>query len=674
MKPQKVPFLKYTLAALTGIILSKYFSCTEAHYWLCFLFLAFFIIFKFWIKTKSKQYSKILFIATFILFVSTWFIYTSTYTQQQFNNNLPLNAKYVGQIEDKTSSANKDRLTVRLKIAQTSDSTYNLSEKIVINSYDTIFNKTLSWGDYIIFNSKLRPITSQGNPGEFNYQRFMLQKGIRYQANLYKGIEKIPNKQKSIKTAALNIRQNLLKKYKAYGINNDQFAVLAALTLGEKSYLDSHIRESFSASGAMHVLAVSGLHVGIIFVILNLLLKPIGKTQKARVLKTILCIVLLWGYAFITGLSPSVMRASTMFSFIVIGKNLNRTPNIYNTLLVSAFFLMLINPLIISEVGFQLSYAAVISIVYFQPKIVSILEFKNRILKYLWELFAVSLAAQAGTFALSIYYFHQFPVYFWLSNFLVIPAAGIILYAAVLFFSFSWLPIFAQLIAFILNIVTKFMNSGIQIIEQLPASVITNVWIDNFSLMITLLIIVSIAIAIELKKYNALLICLLLLLTETMHVTIQNINSHNQSIIVFYNSYSDPLISFIDGKNHFFYSPNNEISPNAQQLLENTSGTYNTNLAIDINSIEKQNKITLHKTYLLFKFISIEIENETTTLYQTGLKHDFIWKPKQGEVIIKNALGTTLKQQNKTKNNVIESTKKNKVFSIKKDGALMVFM
>ncbi|HPR59845.1 MAG TPA: ComEC/Rec2 family competence protein [Prolixibacteraceae bacterium] len=674
MKPQKVPFLKYTLAAVTGILFAKHITCSEIYYWLSLMLLVVFVALKFVIKTKTKQYSKTLFITTFILFVSVWFIYTSVYTQQQFNKNLPLSARYVGQIEEKTSSANKDRLTVSLKMAYTSDSTYQLSEKIVINSYDTIFNKTLSWGDYIIFKSNLKPITSQGNPGEFNYQRFMLQKGIRYQAYLFKGIEKFPNKEKSIKTTALNIRQNLLKKYKAFGINNDQFAVLSALTLGEKSYLDSHIRESFSASGAMHVLAVSGLHVGIIFVILNLLLKPIGKSQKARVSKTILCIVLLWGYAFITGLSPSVMRASTMFSFIVIGENLKRTPNIYNTLLVSAFFLMLINPLIISEVGFQLSYAAVLSIVYFQPKIVSLFEFKNRILKYLWELFAVSLAAQVGTFAISIYYFHQFPVYFWLSNFIVIPSAGIILYSAVLFFTFSWLPIVAQLFAFVLNVVTRFMNSGIQIIEQLPASVIKNLWIDNFSLIVTLLIIVSIAIAIELKKYNTLLICLLLLLTEMMHVTIQNISSQNQSIIVFYNSYSDPLISFIDGKNHFFYSPNNEISPNAQQLLDNTSGTYSTNEAININSIEKQNNISLHKTYLLFKYLSIEIENENTTHYTTGLQHDFIWKPKQGEVIIKNALGTTLKQQNKTKSNIIESTKKKEVISTKNDGALMVFM
>lgn len=674
MKPQKVPFFKFTLAAVTGIILSKYFSCTEVYYWLCLLLLVIFVAVKFFVKVKSKQYSRILFVVTCTLLVIIWFIYTSTYKQQQFNNNLPLSAEYVGQIEDKTSSGNKDRLIVRLRMAQTTDSTYKLSEKIVINSYDTIFNKTLSWGDCIIFNSKLRPITSQGNPGEFNYQRFMLQKGIRFQAYLYKGIEIIPNKQKSIKAKALNIRQKLLYKYKAYGINDDQFAVLAALTLGEKSYLDSHIRNSFSASGAMHVLAVSGLHVGIIFVIMNILLKPLGNNRNSRILKTILCIALLWGYAFITGLSPSVMRASTMFSFIVIGKNLNRTPNIYNTLLVSAFFLMLINPLIISEVGFQLSYAAVLSIVYFQPKIVSVFELKNRILKSMWELFAVSLAAQAGTFAISIYYFHQFPVYFWLSNFIVIPAAGILLYSAVLFYSFSWLPIAAQLIVFVLNAVTKLMNNGIQIIEQLPVSVIKNLWIDNFSLIVILLIIVSIAIAIELKNYNTLLICLLLLLAETMHVTIRNINSQNQSIVIFYNSYNDPLISFIDGASHFFYSPNEELSTNAQQLLENTSGTYNTNLAIDIKSIEKQNKITLHKTYLLFKFISIEIENESTTPYQTGLKHDFIWKPEEGKVVIKNASGTIIKQQNKSNLVLFENNEKSKVFSTKKDGALMVFM
>ena len=178
----------------------------------------------------------------------------------------------------------------------------------------------------------------------------------------------------------------------------------------------------------MHVLAVSGLHVGIIFFILNFLLTPLNRNKRLLKIKLFLLVGALWFYAFLTGLSPSVMRSCTMFSFIVVGENLNKRTNIYNTLAASAFLLMLINPLIIFGAGFQLSYIAVISIVFFQPRLAALVAVKNRILKYVWDLFTVSVAVQIGTAPISIFYFHQFPVYFWLSNFIVIPGAALILY------------------------------------------------------------------------------------------------------------------------------------------------------------------------------------------------------------------------------------------------------
>ena len=183
--------------------------------------------------------------------------------------------------------------------------------------------------------------------------------------------------------------------------------MLAALTLGYKDALTPELRESFSTTGAMHVLAVSGLHVGIIFVVLEFLLSFLNRWRFGKRLKPILIIVLLWSYAFITGLSPSVLRSSVMFSCMAFGGVLGRKSNTYNTIFVSAFFLLFFNADLLFDVGFQLSYSAVIAIVYFQPKIAGLLYVRNRFLRWAWDLAAVSLAAQIGTAPFAIFYFHQ---------------------------------------------------------------------------------------------------------------------------------------------------------------------------------------------------------------------------------------------------------------------------
>lgn len=230
----------------------------------------------------------------------------------------------------------------------------------------------------------------------------------------------------------------------------------------------------------MHILAVSGLHVGIIFIILSKLLFFLERHKYGKILQSALIILILIFYAMLTGLSNSVIRATIMFIFICFGRMFTRQVNIYNTLSASAFIMLLYNPYSIMDVGFQLSYLAVISIVFFQPKIYSLLNLRYKFPDYIWQLVSVAIAAQIATFPLTIHYFNQFPVYFILSNILIIPFVSIIIYGALILFCFSFSTNISYIIAKGLQLITLVLNKNVEFIKDLPLSKIDSLIIDKF--------------------------------------------------------------------------------------------------------------------------------------------------------------------------------------------------
>ena len=401
----KIPFLRFSFATILGIVISEYFTC---NYSIVILLVAIIWILTFVLLKcfpKPLFSNKIIGLCTIITFIWGGFIYTSIYKSNQFSENLPEKAIYTGSIQSKTATQGKSfKYEISLNSASINDTTYKVHEKILLYNSDSITNSHLYQGCNIIFETQLHPIKDNNNPGEFKYKKFMENKGIRYQTFLKSNITILSIEDYSLKNQAAKIRSNLIDKYKKAGIKGDEFAVIAALTLGDKSHLNSDLKHKFSATGAMHVLAVSGLHVGILYLVLTNFLSLFRK--KNHVLSGIAAILFLWTFAFITGLSTSVMRACTMLSFIIIAETLKRKTNIYNTLSLSAFILILINPLVIYEVGFQLSYAAVTSIVFFQPKIYNLLKTESKFIGYPLKLLSVSIAAQIGTFPISIFYFH----------------------------------------------------------------------------------------------------------------------------------------------------------------------------------------------------------------------------------------------------------------------------
>ncbi|MEA3451284.1 MAG: ComEC/Rec2 family competence protein [Bacteroidota bacterium] len=411
--------------------------------------------------------------------------------------------------------------------------------------------QNLAYGDRIVFKARLNSIENAGNPNEFDYKAFMSNKGI-FNTAFVKSSDLIilEHKQANILIYnALKIRQSLMSVYQRFEIEGQRFAVLSALTLGYRDNVDKETRQKFANTGAMHILAVSGLHVGIIFMILTNLLAFMDKKRHLMIIKSIIIIISLWFFATIAGLSPSVMRSALMFSMFVIGKILMRSTSIYNIIFASAFILLLLNPFGITSVSFQLSYAAVLSIVFFQPYFYKLFVFQRWLPDKIWALTSVSVAAQLGTMPIGLFYFHQFPNYFFLTNILVIPLASMILYVAVILFTVSFIPFLNMAVAFVLKVLLKWLTEGVAFIDSLPFATMKDIYISSQQMFLIYVIILSFTlfwIYNNKKLLYTFFISLIVFLLVDMELNYSN-SSKNELVI--YNVRNGLTINLINGEN-----------------------------------------------------------------------------------------------------------------------------
>jgi len=270
---------------------------------------------------------------------------------------------------------------------------------------------SITTGDILVIPNRFSMIRKYGNPFEFDYRRYMNVNGVYGETYLSHGQWYLTGKSKNtnLLVYAGRLREYLLKALERNGVSGKEFAVAAALILGYRSELDRETRDTFASTGAMHILAVSGLHAGILYILLHWMLGQLFRIRRDSPVRAVIIISTIWFYALLTGLSPSVTRSATMFSFVAVAGTLRRQTSIFNTLASSAFVHLFFNPWSLFMVGFQLSYIAVAGIVYFQPVISSLLKFRNNLLRKIWTLSTVSVSAQLLVFPLGIYYFNQFP-------------------------------------------------------------------------------------------------------------------------------------------------------------------------------------------------------------------------------------------------------------------------
>lgn len=281
-------------------------------------------------------------------------------------------------------------------------------------------------GDICLANFKLLPLPKQSHPEAFNYGDFLLKRGFRGQMQISKAL--VYAKADGSLNAIKNFRRGLAENIESWPWSSSEKALFKALFLGIKSGISKELKGAFQGAGIMHLLAVSGLHLGIIYLLLNSFTKFLRAFPGGRFWQFAILLLGIWSFVFLTGAGASVLRAATMFTFMGFGQLLRRKTNGLRPVLASALFLLWFKPLLIHDLGFQLSYAAVIGILILVPIFNAFHLSKNRILKNLEQIVYVSLAAQIFTAPLSLYYFEQFPSYFLIANLLILPIMPLLMY------------------------------------------------------------------------------------------------------------------------------------------------------------------------------------------------------------------------------------------------------
>jgi competence protein ComEC len=412
----------------------------------------------------------------------------------------------------------------------------------------------LFYGSRIIFKKPLQEIKNSGNPGGFDYKRYSLFRGITYQVFLKRDeYEIIPGKTiNPAKQVIYSTRQKILDILRKNITAPKELGLAEALLIGYKDDLEQSLVQSYTNTGVVHIIAISGLHLGLIYWLLALVLKPLTRNKKSKWLRPLLIIIGLWAFSLLAGAQPSVLRSAFMFSFIVLGESFSRKSSIYNTMAVSAFLLLCINPYWLWDVGFQLSYAAVLSIIIFMRPIYNWFYFENKTLAFIWKLNAVTLAAQVLTIPLSVYHFHQFPPLFFLTNFLAVPLSGIILLAEILLCCIFFVPAAALLLGKVLRWLIWVMNTYIEEIEHIPGSLWDGLQITISQTALLIVFAAGISYWMIEKQKQGFYWGLAAFLLFTMIRTLRFLESNQQQKIIVYNVPQKTAIDFIDGRKFQF--------------------------------------------------------------------------------------------------------------------------
>ena len=437
----------------------------------------------------------------------------------------------------------------------------------------------------LITTKSISELTGPLNPGAFNFKKAMKRKEIYHQLTMKESeFIKVKIKAWNIKTQALIYRNKLLLSLREKDFPKEEFAVLEALLLGRRQDLSNETISNYQNAGAMHLLAISGLHIGILLMILQILLKPIERFRHGKKFKLMLLVFFLWFFAFLSGLSASVIRAVFMFTILSIGLHSKRKNNLGHYLFSALFLSLLVNPGYLFDLGFQLSYLAVISILVFNPMIRTLWTPKQKFLNYFWNLFTISLSAQIGILPLSLYIFHQFSALFFLSSVCIIPFLGVILgmgYFMIALDHFDYLPEFyIRMYSWLI----RMMNRIIEALSGIELLIFREVFFSFSLLVFSYLLILFFVFWFRDRTPKWIitsLICTILFVTT---VFVEKIVGQTQSGIIVFHLYKHSLLVNRSGEKGYFFGSLNGLSPRQESLLKDYKREH---LSLDLENSKK---------------------------------------------------------------------------------------
>lgn len=422
------------------------------------------------------------------------------------------------------------------------------SGKILVQIPKTQVNSRIQIGNTIQIMGKLLLNKKPLNPNQFDYGKYLNNKSIFAQIYANTNSIKISAKiEKNIWYYSDHLRNKIIANLEKNKFSKDELQVVCALILGQQQDISKDILKDYQYAGAIHILSVSGLHVGFILLFITFLLKPLPKNKLGNTTRLLSVIISLWGFAILAGLSPSVVRSVTMFSFIAVGMYLKRSTNIFHTLLVSMFLILFFQPSFLFDIGFQLSYLSLFFILWLQPLISNLWEPKNKIVTYFWEILTVSFAAQIGAFPLSIYYFHQFPGLFFITNLIIIPFLILIMGLGVLVMvlaAFNFVPMITMKS---LEFCIYFLNKIINWVASFEQFIIKDIPINWQTLLCLYVLIIAVVILLKKPTYPKIIVTLFSLLLFQSMLLATRWGIQNQQEWIVFNCWKNTLFTERNG-------------------------------------------------------------------------------------------------------------------------------
>jgi competence protein ComEC len=549
---KEIPFLRIIVPVCAGIVSGLYFSPGPAF----FLLFAAIIILLFFLSLRfNKSLANPVFgvSITIAFYISGLMLFKNE--KESISVLPPGEALFTGYLDDyPEEKENTFKLLLRIDKRISREGQDRVNGTILLYCRKNQAISSMLPGNHLTVRCNPDEISSRGNPYEFDYRFFMETRGIRYYAFTDSSdiIRHNNPETRKLRHRALIIREKIINMFRERGIRGERLALVSAITLGQKNMLDPEQKIWFIKAGVMHIMAVSGLHA----VILSLFIFKLLFFMKGRlnILRVIITLILLWSFAFVTGLTPSVLRATLMFSFLQAGNLLKRPANGINSVLASAFVLIMIRPSVIFDAGFLLSYAAVIYIIAFYRDFYLKIRFTHRIADWIWQSAAVTIIAQAGTLPLTILLFNRFPTWFILSNVIIVPVSSLVIIAGALVPLTYPVYFLSHFIARILDFLTGLTETLTEKAASLPLSTIENIGMTTIECMLlTVSIFLFTRFFLTRKSISVIypLAALLLLLTAG---TVRSIATRTTNQLIVYNTQGHLTVGIREGIRISFYS------------------------------------------------------------------------------------------------------------------------
>ncbi|WP_179022089.1 ComEC/Rec2 family competence protein [Winogradskyella forsetii] len=474
---------------------------------------------------------------------------------------------------------------------------------LLINIKKDSLSKYLNVDDIILTSSELKVIQKPLNPYQFDYSKYLELQQVYHQLYLNSNtILKLSNSKSTIYGYADALRTTINLKLVEAGFEKDALSIMNALLLGQRQMIDKSVYNNYVNSGTIHILAVSGLHVGLILWILNFLFRPLLYLKYGNFIRPFILIIILWTFAVIAGLSPSVTRAVTMFSVISFAMHLKRRTNIYNTLVISAFFILLIKPTFLFAVGFQMSYLAVLGIVSVQPIIYKLWQPKYWILDKPWQIFTVTLAAQIGVVPISLFYFHQFPGLFFISNLVVIPFLGIILGFGLLIIALALLGFLPKSIVDIYSFIIDSLNNFIAWVAQFESFLFRDIPFTLLQVLVSYLIVIAMIQAYKFRNFKWTAMSLIAIIGLHCTYFYNKHQSQNEALVIFNKSrYS--MIGLKTNNQLTLFHNLDSVQLQSNHAIKN----YKVGESIDLVKTDSLQSVYIYKNKIILAIDSIAV-------------------------------------------------------------------